>query len=181
MLVLLDRDGVINEDSPTGVLKFEQFVFLPRAVEAIVRLTNAGFHIAVCTNQSAIGKGWITHEIVKQVHDYMCDEVAKAGGKIDAVYYAPEGPGQLSTRRKPAPGMLFEAMAAFGADPAHTPFVGDMLRDMNAAVAAGCPRILTRTGKGAAIEAQGIPEHCGPVVVVDDLFAAAEFVVANYR
>ena len=180
MLVLLDRDGVINEDSPTGVLKFKEFVFLPRAIEAIVKLTKAGFHIAVCTNQSAIGKGWTTHEIVAQVHAYMCAEIAKAGGKIDAVYYAPEGPGQLSTRRKPAPGMLREAMAEFGADPERTPFVGDMLRDLDAAVNAGCPRILTRTGKGAKIEAEGIPTRCEPVVVVDDILAAAEYVIANY-
>lgn len=180
MLVLLDRDGVINEDLPTGVLKFEDFVFLPRAIEAIAMFTRAGFDIAVCTNQSAIGKGWTTHEIVHQVHDFMCAQVEKAGGKIGAIYYAPEGPGELSTRRKPAPGMLREAMEQFGADPQNTPFVGDMLRDMNAAVNAGCPRILTRTGKGAKIEAEGIPPQCAPVVVVDDLFAAAEYIIRHY-
>ena len=181
MLVLLDRDGVINEDTPTGVLKFEDFIFLPRAIEAIVKLTKAGFDIAVCTNQSAIGKGWTTHEIVHQVHDYLCDEVAKAGGKIGAIYYAPEGPGQLSTRRKPAPGMLREAMENFGANPEQTPFVGDMIRDLDAAVNAGCPRILVRTGKGAGIEAKGVPERCLPVVVVDDILAAAEHIIATYR
>lgn len=180
MLVLLDRDGVINEDLPTGVLRFEEFRFLPRAIQAIAMLTRAGFRVAVCTNQSAIGKGWTTHDIVRQVHAHMCAEVAKAGGVIDAVYYAWEAPEEPSTRRKPAPGMLLEGLAQFAADPARTPFVGDMVRDLEAALAAGCPRILTRTGKGAALEAAGIPEALHPVTVVDDLYAAAEYILANY-
>lgn len=181
MLVLLDRDGVINEDSPTGVLKFEEFIFLPRAIEGIVKLTRAGFNIAVCTNQSAIGKGWTTHEIVRQVHEHMRAEVARAGGKIDEVYYAWEAPEEPSTRRKPAPGMLLEGIAKFSADPARTPFVGDMQRDMEAAVAAGCPRILARTGKGAKLEAEGIPAHIAPVTVTDDLSTAADIIIARYR
>ncbi len=181
MLVLLDRDGVINEDGPVGVLKREEFVFLPRAIEGIVKLTKAGFHIAVCTNQAAIGKGLTTHAIVRQVHAFMCAEVAKAGGKIDEIYYASEAPNVHSLWRKPAPGMLLEGMAQFNADPARTPFVGDMLRDMQAAVAAGCPRILTRTGKGAKLEATGIPAEVAPVVVLDDLSAAADYIIATYR
>lgn len=181
MLVLLDRDGVINEDSPTGVLKFEEFKFLPRALEGIVRLTRAGFKIAVCTNQSAIGKGWTTHEIVAEVHAYMRAEVEKAGGRIDAIYYAHEAPEVPSTRRKPAPGMLLEGLAQFAADPARTPFVGDMLRDMEAALSAGCPRILTRSGKGARLEAEGIPPHIAPVTITDDLLTAADLILAQYR
>ncbi len=180
MLVLLDRDGVINADTPTGVLTFDQFVLLPRAVEAIALLTNAGFKIAVCTNQSAIGKGETTHEIVKAVHEYMCAEVARGGGRIDAVYYAPEAPNEPSPRRKPAPGMLFEALAQFGAEASRTPFVGDMLRDLEAAHAAGCPRILARTGKGAALEAVGIPPHLAPVTVTDDIYTAAELIISRY-
>lgn len=180
MLVFLDRDGVINEDLPTGVLRFEEFRFLPRAVEAIVLLTRAGFKVAVATNQSAIGKGQTTHEIVNQVHAYMCTEVEKAGGKIDAVYYAWEAPDQPSTRRKPAPGMLLEGLAEFHAKPSRTPFIGDMVRDLEAGFAAGCPRILVRTGKGAALEAEGIPADLLPVPVVNDLYEAAERVIAQY-
>lgn len=181
MLVLLDRDGVINADTPQGVLRFEEFVFLPRAREAIALLTQHGFSIAVCTNQSAIGKGQTTHAMVEQVHTYMCEEVAKAGGRIDSVYYASEAPEQPSTRRKPAPGMLLEALTEFHAQPSQTPFVGDMLRDLEAAYAAGCPRILTRTGKGATLEASGIPPHVAPVTVTDDLYTAAQLIVRTYR
>lgn len=180
MLVLLDRDGVINEDGPVGVLKFEEFVFLPRAIEGIVKLTRAGFNIAVCTNQSAIGMGTTTHAIVRQVHAFMCEQVAKAGGRIDEVYYASEAPNDFSLWRKPAPGMLLEGIKKFHADPARTPFVGDMLRDMQAAVAAGCPRVLVRTGKGARLEAEGIPAEIFPVTITDDLFTAADHIIATY-
>lgn len=181
MLVLLDRDGVINEDDPVGVLRFEQFHFLPRSIEGIVKLTKAGFNIVVCTNQAAIGKGWTTHTIVTEVHEFMRAEVAKAGGKIDEVYYASAAPEMPSIWRKPAPGMLLEGIRNYGADPARTPFVGDMERDMEAALAAGCPRILTRTGKGAKLEMAGIPEHLKPVVVMDDLFTAADYIIETYK
>ena len=181
MLVLLDRDGVINCDLPEGVVKFEEFQFLPRAIEAIVLLTKAGFSIAVCTNQSAAGKGTLAPETLDRIHGFMVEEVAKAGGRIDAVYAACDAPDVPSTRRKPAPGMLLEALAQFDAEPAKTPFVGDMIRDLQAAVAAGCPRILVRTGKGAKLEAQGIPSEVAPVSVYDDLFAAAQAIIVDYR
>ena len=181
MLVLLDRDGVINHDLPEGVVRFEEFKFLPRAVEAIAMLTKAGFSIAICTNQSAVGKGTLLPETLERIHAFMCDAVAKAGGKIDAIYAAYDAPDTPSTRRKPAPGMLLEALEQFGADAEKTPFVGDMIRDLQAAGAAGCPRILVRTGKGAKLETQGIPTDVAPVIVLDDLFAAAEMIIADYR
>ena len=179
MLILLDRDGVINHDRPEGVLRFEDFKLLPGAVEAIATLTKAGYHIAICTNQSAIGKGTLRLETLEKIHQFLCDEVTAAGGRIDAIFFATEAPGTPSTRRKPAPGMLLEALAQFDARPAQTYFVGDMLRDLEAAHAAGCPRILVRTGKGAKLEAKGIPEILAPVVVVDDLSAAAAYVLAQ--
>ncbi len=181
MLVLLDRDGVINVDGPVGVLKLEEFVFLPRSIEAIVRLTKAGYDIAVCTNQSAIGKGWMSEATLHIIHQHMCSEIEKQGGKIGKVYFAPEHPDVPSTHRKPAPGMLLDALAHFKASPARTPMVGDMQRDMEAALAAGCPRILTRTGKGGALEAAGIPAHIAPVVVCNDLDDAVTHILAHYR
>jgi D-glycero-D-manno-heptose 1,7-bisphosphate phosphatase len=180
MLVLLDRDGVINEDTAQGVTSLQEFHFLPRALEAIAMLTRAGFSIAVCTNQSAVGKGLLTMEGLEEIHRVMCNKVTKAGGRIDKIYSATEHPDLPSTRRKPAPGMLQEALQEFHADAAHTPFVGDALRDMEAAAALGCPRILTRTGKGAALEASGIQEHVAPLTVCDDLYAAAELICARY-
>lgn len=177
-LVLLDRDGVINRDLPTGVLTFEQFEILPGVPQAIARLTQAGYRVAICTNQSAVALGRTTLEIVQQVHDELCAQVEAAGGKIDAIYFAPDHPDAPSTRRKPAPGMLLEALAQFSATAAHTYFVGDMIRDLEAAVAAGCPRILVRTGKGATLEAAGIPPHVQPVQVVEDLAAAVDWMLS---
>lgn len=176
-LVLLDRDGVINVDDPVGVIRREQFELIPGAVAAIARLTQAGFKVAVCTNQSAIGKGWLSEELLHEIHAGLCAEVEKAGGKLDAIFYAPDHPDVPSTRRKPAPGMLLEALQQFSATASETYFVGDMLRDLEAAVAAGCKRMLVRTGKGAALEKAGIPAHVQPVQVVADLPAAVEVIL----
>jgi len=180
MLVLLDRDGVINRDDKVGILRVQDFAFLPGAVSAIARLTNAGFRIAVCTNQSAVGRGQLSVAELDAIHAHMCAGIEQAGGRIDRVYYAPDIPEAATARRKPGPGMLQEALAEFGADASRTPMVGDMLRDLQAAHAAGCPRILVRTGKGAHTEAQGLPAEIQPVTVVDDLDAAVTHILAHY-
>lgn len=180
MLVLLDRDGVINRDRREGILHLENFIFLPRAKEAIALLTKAGFKIAVCTNQSAIGRGTLSVATLDAIHDHMLKEIRAAGGDIARVYYAPDTPEAPTERRKPGPGMLREALHDFNAEPARTPMVGDMLRDLQAAHAAGCPRILVRSGKGDKTEAEGLPPAIAPVTVVADLFEAAEHIVAHY-
>ncbi len=180
MLVLLDRDGVINRDTPTGVLTRDEFVLLPGAVEAIAKLSCVGYRIAICTNQSAIGKGLTTQAIVDETHAFLTAEVKKHGGTIDRIYIAPDHPDAPSPRRKPAPGMLLEALHDFHADPAQTPLVGDALRDLEAAAAAGCPRILTRTGKGTALEAAGIPTSMKPVHICDHLSAAADYILKTF-
>ena len=133
-LVLLDRDGVINRDLPYGVLEPAEFEMLPGAAAAIARLTRAGFRIAICTNQSAIGKGLTTHANVHVIHGMLRDAVELEGGRIHAIYYAPEAPEEPSKRRKPAPGMLLDALRDFNATAIKTPFVGDMDRDLEAAL-----------------------------------------------
>lgn len=180
MLVLLDRDGVINRDAKIGILRVEDFHLLPRVPEAIAALTKAGFRIAICTNQSAVGRGQLSEETLAAIHDMLQTEVQKHGGHIDLFLHAPDTPEQPTPRRKPGPGMLLEAMQKFGAIPAQTPMVGDMLRDMEAAKTAGCPRILVRSGKGAHTVEQGIPQTLAPVTIVDDLFAAVEHILSHY-
>lgn len=180
MLVLLDRDGVINRDAKIGILRVEDFVMLPGAAQAIARLCEAGFRIAICTNQSAVGRGQLSVATLDAIHDRLREQVRAAGGDIHAVYYAPDIPEAPTARRKPGPGMLIEALQHFGADAARTPMVGDMLRDLQAAHAAGCPRILVHTGKGAHTAQQGIPEALAPVTQVADLTEAAEHILAHY-
>ncbi len=180
MLVLLDRDGVINRDAKIGILRLEDFHLLPRVPEAIALLTKAGCKIAICTNQSAVGRGQLSMETLDAMHATLQHEVQKAGGHIDLFLHAADIPEKPTARRKPGPGMLLEAIERFGADPARTPMVGDMLRDMEAAHAAGCPRILVQSGKGTHTLEQGIPPVLEPVTVVADLMQAAEHILAQY-
>lgn len=180
MLVLLDRDGVINQDRREGILSLDKFVFLPRAKEAIAKLTEAGFTIAVCTNQSAVGRGQLKPKLLDAIHDYMLQEIRAADGDIARVYFAPDIPEAPTDRRKPGPGMLLEALRDLKADAHRTPMVGDMLRDMIAAHSAGCPRILVRTGNGWKTEEAGIPTELEPITRVADLYAAAEHIIAHY-
>lgn len=181
MLVLLDRDGVINQDAKPGILQLSEFKFLPRVKEAIAMLTKAGFKIAVCTNQSAVGRGNLSLDTLATIHAYLHREIENAGGRIDKIYFAPDLPEAPTERRKPGPGMLHEALAEFRADAARTPMVGDMLRDLEAATAAGCPRILVRNGKGAKLAEEGIPAHVEPVTIVADLYEAAIHICETYR
>jgi D-glycero-D-manno-heptose 1,7-bisphosphate phosphatase len=180
-LVLLDRDGVINEDLvPNGVTDWDMFRFLPRALKAIGRLREAGFRIAICTNQSAIGKGLMDEATLSDIHARMQHALAAYGGEVDAIYVAPDHPNAPTHRRKPGPGMLEEALLDFGAHARITPFIGDALRDIEAAAAAGCPAICVRTGKGADTIQAGFASTVPPVACVEDLYEAAEYVIAHY-
>jgi D-glycero-D-manno-heptose 1,7-bisphosphate phosphatase len=140
-------------------------------------LKNAGFTIAICTNQSAIGRGNLSLAEYDAIHHLMQEALATAGGHIDKIYCAPDPPEEATDRRKPGPGMLREALQEFHAEAAHTYFVGDMLRDAQAAHHAGCPFILVRTGKGEKTVAEGIPDQFKPVTICDDLYAAARYVI----
>lgn len=181
MLVLLDRDGVINEDLPQGVTSWQEFRLLPGALTAIARLTQAGCRIAIVTNQSAVAKGLMTEEELGAIHAQLRAEVEKAGGAINAIYYCTDHPDAPTERRKPAPGMLREALRDFGALPQNTACVGDALRDLEAATAAGCPGILVKTGKGQFTLNNGLPDALQPIVVMDDLSAAAEYILTHFK
>lgn len=178
MLVLLDRDGVINRDAKIGILRVEDFDIFPQALEAIANFTKAGFKIAICTNQSAIGRGDLTLETLTIIHHKLRDEVIKAGGRIDMILHAPDTPEKPTQRRKPGPGMLLEALEAYEAKPEETTMIGDMLRDLEAAHAAGCKKMLVRTGKGKQTEEKGIPDHLQPVTIVDNLLEASRILCA---
>lgn len=178
MLIILDRDGVINRDLPTGVLRFEEFELLPGVLPAIARLREAGHTVVIATNQSAIGKGWTTREIVAQVHAFLTQQVALAGGDIARIYVAEEAPDVPSQRRKPEPGMLLEALHDFKAGASEAVFVGDAVTDLEAAYRAGVASILVRTGKGAATEREK-PEYLQPIAVCEDLPAVVQWVLTH--
>lgn len=174
MLVLLDRDGVINEDLPTGVRTLEEFYLLDGALEAMAMLTKAGHTLAIVSNQSAVAKGWTTQEIVDDIHTKLIKDVETTGGNILHIYLCTDHPDAPTHRRKPNPGMIEEALVDFGATASDTIFIGDALRDLQAAHAAGCQKILVKTGKGARLLQEGIPEALQPVDVFANLLAASK-------
>jgi D-glycero-D-manno-heptose 1,7-bisphosphate phosphatase len=178
-LVLLDRDGVLNEDREDFVKSPADVVMIPGSARAVARLNRAGFKIALCTNQSAVGRKIITLDRLEQINTHIRDQLAREGGHIDAIFFCPHGPWENCACRKPKPGLLLEALRRFGADPAATPMAGDGLRDLQAAKAAGCPRHLLRSGNGAKTQATGIPHDILPVAVHDDLAAMVDVLLGE--
>jgi D-glycero-D-manno-heptose 1,7-bisphosphate phosphatase len=173
-LVLLDRDGVLNEDRVDFIKSPAEVVMIPGAARAVARLNRADFKVALCTNQSAVGRRIITLDRLEQIHAHIRNMLAQEGGRLDAVFFCPHGPEENCPCRKPKPGMLLDALRRFGAAAADTPMVGDGLRDLQAAKAAGCPRHLVRSGNGAKTQADGIPHDVLPVAVHDDLAAMVD-------
>lgn len=178
-LVLLDRDGVLNVDRADYVKSPGELVMIDGAAAAVARLNRAGIRVAVCTNQSAVGRGLIGEGMLEAIHQALRERLAREGARLDAIFVCTDPPGQPSTHRKPEPGMLRDALQQFAASPAATPMIGDALRDLEAAQRAGCRRVLVRTGKGAATQAGGIPELLLPVAVHADLAAAVDALLAG--
>jgi D-glycero-D-manno-heptose 1,7-bisphosphate phosphatase len=177
-LVLLDRDGVINVDRRDSVKSPDELVLIAGSAAAIARLNVAKIRVAVVTNQSVVGRGVISARQLEAIHARLGELLAGEGARLDGLFVCTDPPAAPSTRRKPRPGMLIEALGRFGAEPGRTPMIGDDLRDLEAAHAAGCPRVLVRTGKGAATQAAGIPAALLPVAVHADLAAAVDALLA---
>ena len=168
MLVLLDRDGVLNRDRPDYVKTPDELVMIEGSAAAVARLNRAGHRVAAVTNQSAVGRGLIDAAMLGRIHDRLRSHLAAAGAHLDALIECTDPPWAPSERRKPEPGMLREALARFGAAAAETPMIGDSLRDLEAAAAAGCRRYLVRTGNVRKTEGR-VPRDLEPVRVFDDL------------
>lgn len=176
-LVLLDRDGVLNEDSDAYIKSPAELHVFANAPAAVARLNRAGIKVAVVSNQSVIGRGMITLDQLDAIHAALTARLAAGGAAIDALLFAPDHPDRPTDRRKPGPGMLLEAMARFGATPADSVMVGDQPTDVEAARRAGVGFILVRTGKGRATEAKLAPGAA--LAVVDDLAAAVAMVLGS--
>lgn len=144
--IFLDRDGTLNECMPRAeyVRSWEQWRWLPGALDALRRLTGAGWRIILVTNQAGIARGAMTRADLDAIHARLLDEVRAAGADIAAIMVCPHGWDEGCNCRKPAPGMLFQAQARFNLDLTRTPLIGDDERDGQAAAAAGCPyRVLS--------------------------------------
>jgi D-glycero-D-manno-heptose 1,7-bisphosphate phosphatase len=146
--VFLNRDGVINRDRPEYVRRWDQFEFLPGALEALRDLAREHLPVLVVSNQSAVGRGLMSPCDLEEINERMLEMVAAAGGRIDGAYYCPHAPQEGCACRKPAPGLLLRAMQRFGVDPGRSCLVGDSVADLLAAQEVGIPSILVLTGRG---------------------------------
>jgi D-glycero-D-manno-heptose 1,7-bisphosphate phosphatase len=159
-LVILDRDGVINYDSPQHIKSPDEWIPIPGSLEAIALLNQSGFRVALATNQSGIGRGLFDMATLNAIHDKMHRALGQLGGRIDALFYCPHAADSGCGCRKPKSGMIEEISRRFAMDLTGVPSVGDSLRDLQAGLAFGVQPILVRTGKGEHTLAQGnIPEN----------------------
>jgi D-glycero-D-manno-heptose 1,7-bisphosphate phosphatase len=148
--VLLDRDGVINFDSPDYILTPEQWNPIPGSLEAISRLTDAGIAVTIVSNQSALGRGMIDQLTFDAIHSKLMLSIEEAGGFITHASYCPHKPNDGCSCRKPKPGMLFETLDILSLTADQTLFIGDSIKDVEAAHAASMPVKLVQSGYGDA-------------------------------
>jgi D-glycero-D-manno-heptose 1,7-bisphosphate phosphatase len=172
-VVILDRDGVINEDSEQFVKSVDEWIPLPGSIDAIVRLSHAGYRVAVATNQSGLARGLLTPADLDAMHRKLRDLLAEQGGRIEMIVYCPHGPDDGCGCRKPKPGMLEEIGRRLSVTLAGVPFVGDSLGDIVAARAAGADPWMVRSGKGEQTLASGSHDLAG-VPVHTDLASVAD-------
>ena len=176
--VFLDRDGTLIAEK-NYLRRPEDVVILPGAAVALGRLGGAGFKLFIVSNQSGVGRGYFTLADAERVNEHLRRELAAAGVRLEKIYIAPEAPDQPSRGRKPSPQFLFDARDEFGVDLAWSYMIGDKLIDLECGWNAGVKQsILVRTGYGAELE-QGEPEKMKRAVVVDDLSAAANWILGS--
>jgi len=148
-IIVLDRDGVVNQDSPFYIKTPSEWHAIAGSLDAIAKLNQAGFPVVVATNQSGVARGYFTASELENIHNKMRDDVANAGGHLDGVFVCPHGPQDDCACRKPKPGLLLQIAKHFKVVPEEMLVVGDSMRDILAARAAGCKTIvLTKTGNG---------------------------------
>ncbi|MEO7107673.1 MAG: D-glycero-beta-D-manno-heptose 1,7-bisphosphate 7-phosphatase [Rhodoferax sp.] len=177
-LVILDRDGTINEDSVDFVKSPSEWEPLPGALEAIARLNHAGWHVVVATNQSGLGRGLFDVASLNAMHTKMHTMLAAVGGRVDAIFYCPHAPDEGCRCRKPEPGLFEQIGERYGIDLQGVPAVGDAQRDLVSAVTAGCEPHLVLTGKAAAYRGGDLPEgYPIDTIVHQDLAAFVDYLV----
>jgi D-glycero-D-manno-heptose 1,7-bisphosphate phosphatase len=154
-LVILDRDGTINEDSDAYIKSVAEWRPIPGSLEAIARLSHAGYRLVVATNQAGIARGLFDTTTLVAIHDTLQRAAAQVGGRIDAFFFCPHAADAACQCRKPKPGMLLEIARRFNVSLADTYMVGDAQRDLEAAAAAGARPVLVLTGKGEHTREEG--------------------------
>lgn len=171
-LVILDRDGVINQDSDNFIKTVDEFITLPGSVEAIAKLKKAGYTVYIATNQSGIARGYYDVDTLNAMHDKLANELNAYGESVDGIEFCPHGPDDHCNCRKPKTGMYLNIAKRVGTtDLSDVIVVGDSLRDLQAAQAVNARPFLVRTGKGERTIKKG--EGLQGIPVYNDL---ADFV-----
>lgn len=179
-VIFLDRDGVINRDSPEYVKCWEAFEFLPGSLKAIAELSRAGCTLILITNQSIVGRGMVPQGVLEDMHRRMRGAIEAAGGEIFDIFYCPHRPDEDCDCRKPEPGLIFQAKERYGIDLPRTVMIGDNVKDVACGRNAGCgATILVRTGSGREAEKALAREPIRPTAVADDLNAAAGLILSG--
>ncbi len=177
-VIFIDRDGVINRDSPDYIKSWEEFEFLPGSLDALAALTRAGYALILITNQSMVGRGMVPLAVLEDMHAHMQAAVAKAGGRIFDIFFCPHRPDEGCDCRKPEPGLIFQAKTRHGIDLPQTVMIGDNAKDIACGWNAGCgATVLVRTGNGVEAAKTLAAGQIAPSVIVDDLHAAAHWIL----
>lgn len=160
-IIILDRDGVINQDSDAYVKSVDEWIPLSGSIKAMAALSKAGFQIFIATNQSGIARGYYDEATLRAMHDKMLGLLDAEGGKVEGIEYCPHGPDDACECRKPKSGMIEAIEAKLGVSFNDIPaiMVGDSLRDLEAGKARGCSPVLVLTGKGRETQYKDIDFH----------------------
>lgn len=171
--LILDRDGVINYDSNAYIKSPEEWRDIPGSLEAIARLTRAGYRIGIASNQSGIARGYYSESMLAAIHQKMMLGVEAIGGRIDKIVYCPHLPDAGCDCRKPKPGMLYEIAQFFGQSVVGVPFIGDRKTDVLAARACGAQPILVNSPMTMEDEADltDVPSYTSLAMAVDILLS----------
>lgn len=167
-VIILDRDGVINQDSPDYIKSPEEFILIPGSIEAIAKLKAAGKRVFIATNQSGIGRGLFSIETFFAINQKLDKLLAQQGVNIDGIFFCPHTPEDGCSCRKPLPGLIQKITAAANVEAKDCIFIGDSKRDIEAGLAAGTQVALVKTGNG--VEAMGQLEG---ITAFDSLFEFA--------
>jgi D-glycero-D-manno-heptose 1,7-bisphosphate phosphatase len=175
--IILDRDGVINHDSDVYIKSPDEWLPIPRSLEAVATLNRAGYRVLVATNQSGVARGFYSIDTLDQIHEKMMRELAAVGGYVDEIFFCPHHPDEKCACRKPQIGMVLAIQKKYNLNLADTFFIGDSYADMAGAIAAGCKPLLVLTGNGYLTLAkhpdfENIPKFA-------DLSAAVEYVLSQ--
>jgi len=176
-LIILDRDGVINQDSEAFVKSPEEWIPIPGSLQAIADLNQSGCRVVIATNQSGLARGLFNIDALNAIHRKMQNELGKIGGHIDGIFFCPHGPKSRCNCRKPKPGLMLQASQRFFGDTTGILSIGDSLRDLQAAENCGVKHVLVLTGNG--IKTRNEISHRRDIPIYADLSSAVQDLLNN--